>query len=104
MGPRPGPCPRYLPALGLRREHQAGPDRVAVDQHRAGAAHAVLAAQVGAGEPELVPQKICERGAHVGQTAAALAERLQGEGKDSFDKSWGELLKTIADKRGVTAG
>ena len=35
---------------------------------------------------------------------AALAQRLQDEGKDSFDKSWEELLKTIADKRGVTAG
>ena len=34
----------------------------------------------------------------------ALAKRLQDEGKESFDKSWGELLKTIADKRGVTAG
>jgi transaldolase len=35
---------------------------------------------------------------------AALAQRLQDEGKDSFDKSWGELLKTIGEKRGVTAG
>jgi transaldolase len=34
----------------------------------------------------------------------ALAQRLQDEGKESFDKSWKELLKTIADKRGVTAG
>ncbi|HEX4307029.1 MAG TPA: transaldolase [Solirubrobacterales bacterium] len=34
---------------------------------------------------------------------AALAQRLQEEGKESFDKSWRELLKTIADKRGVTA-
>jgi transaldolase len=34
----------------------------------------------------------------------ALARRLQDEGKDSFDKSWDELLKTIADKRGVKAG
>lgn len=34
---------------------------------------------------------------------AALAQRLQDEGKESFDKSWRELLKTIADKRGVTA-
>lgn len=34
---------------------------------------------------------------------AALAQRLQDEGKDSFDKSWEELLKTIAEKRGVTA-
>jgi transaldolase len=35
---------------------------------------------------------------------AALAQRLQDEGKDSFDKSWEELLKTIAEKREVTAG
>jgi transaldolase len=35
---------------------------------------------------------------------AALAQRLQDEGKDSFDKAWGELLKTIGAKRGVTAG
>ncbi|HVX34575.1 MAG TPA: transaldolase [Solirubrobacterales bacterium] len=33
----------------------------------------------------------------------ALAQRLQDEGKASFNKSWEELLKTIADKRGVTA-
>ncbi|MFT3866315.1 MAG: transaldolase [Solirubrobacterales bacterium] len=35
---------------------------------------------------------------------AALAARLQDEGKESFNKSWEELLKTIAEKRGVTAG
>lgn len=34
----------------------------------------------------------------------ALAQRLQDEGKDSFDKAWNELLKTISDKRGVKAG
>ncbi|MBS1678443.1 MAG: transaldolase [Actinobacteria bacterium] len=34
---------------------------------------------------------------------AALAQRLQDEGKESFNKSWEELLKTIAGKRGVTA-
>ncbi len=34
---------------------------------------------------------------------AALAQRLQDEGKESFNKSWGELLKTIGSKRGVTA-
>ena len=33
----------------------------------------------------------------------ALAQRLQDEGKESFDKSWKELLGTIADKRGVKA-
>jgi transaldolase len=34
---------------------------------------------------------------------AALAQRLQDEGKESFDKSWQELLKTIAGKREVAA-
>jgi transaldolase len=38
-----------------------------------------------------------------GVDLAALAQRLQDEGKESFDKSWKELLKTIADKRGVAA-
>jgi transaldolase len=33
----------------------------------------------------------------------ALAQRLQDEGKSSFNKSWEELLKTIGSKRGVTA-
>jgi transaldolase len=34
---------------------------------------------------------------------AALAQRLQDEGKESFDKAWEELLKTISSKRGVAA-
>ena len=34
----------------------------------------------------------------------ALAQRLQDEGAERFDKSWDELLETIDDKRGVTAG
>jgi transaldolase len=38
-----------------------------------------------------------------GVDLAALAQRLQDEGKESFNKSWEELLKTIGSKRGVTA-
>jgi transaldolase len=34
----------------------------------------------------------------------ALATRLQVEGKESFNKSWEELLGSIASQRGVTAG
>jgi transaldolase len=34
----------------------------------------------------------------------ALAARLQKEGKESFNKSWEELLKTISSKGGVAAG
>ena len=40
------------------REHQAGAHRAAVDQDRAGAADAVLAADVGAGQPEVVAQRV----------------------------------------------
>ena len=40
-------------AVGLHREHQAGAHRRAVDQHRAGAADAVLAAGMRAGEQSL---------------------------------------------------
>jgi transaldolase len=39
-----------------------------------------------------------------GIDVAALATRLQNEGKESFSKSWAELLKSISSQRGVTAG
>src|ERR1051326_1467463 len=47
-----------LGAFGLYRQHQTGADRGAVDQHRAGAANAVLAADMGAGQPQRVAQAI----------------------------------------------
>ncbi len=34
-----------------------------------------------------------------GIDVAALADRLQSEGKESFNKSWEELLKSIASQR-----
>jgi transaldolase len=39
-----------------------------------------------------------------GIDVGALATRLQVEGKESFNKSWEELLKSISSQRGVTAG
>jgi transaldolase len=39
-----------------------------------------------------------------GIDVAALAARLQEEGKESFNKSWAELLKSIETQSGVTAG
>ncbi len=39
-----------------------------------------------------------------GIDVGALADRLQVEGKESFNKSWEELLKSISSQRGVTAG
>ena len=52
-------------AVGLHREHQAGAHRLAVDQHRAGAADAVLAAGMGAGE-----QRDRRAGSRAGSCAA----------------------------------
>ena len=39
-----------------------------------------------------------------GIDVAALATRLQEEGKESFNKAWEEMLETIESKSGVTAG
>ena len=42
--------------------------------------------------------------AEAGIDVAALATRLQEEGKGSFNKSWEEMLETIGSKSGVVAG
>jgi transaldolase len=39
-----------------------------------------------------------------GIDVAALAERLQEEGKESFNKSWEDLLSSLSSQRGVTTG
>ena len=51
---------RRFDALALhgRREREAGQRRLVVDQHRAGAAFAAVAAGLGAGEPDLFAQVI----------------------------------------------
>jgi transaldolase len=51
------------------------------------------------GNAEAVLQEFEEAGIDV----KALADRLQTEGKESFNKSWEELLKSISSQRGVTA-
>jgi transaldolase len=52
------------------------------------------------GNAEQVLAEFVEAGIDV----AALATRLQEEGKESFNKSWQEMLDTIESKSGVTAG
>ncbi len=52
------------------------------------------------GNAELVLTEFEDAGIDV----AALADRLQEEGKQSFVKSWEELLRSISSQRGVTAG
>ena len=52
---------RDVVAVGLYREHQAGSHRLAVDQHGAGPADAVLAAGVGAVEKKVFAQRVEQR-------------------------------------------
>jgi transaldolase len=52
------------------------------------------------GNAEQVLAEFTENGIDV----AALAARLQEEGKESFSKSWQEMLDTIESKSGVAAG
>ena len=53
-------------AVGLHRERQAGAGRHAVNFDRAGAAHAVLAADMGAGHRQIVTQEIGQQHARLG--------------------------------------
>src|SRR4051812_31945622 len=52
------------------------------------------------GNAEQVLAEFVEAGIDV----AALATRLQEEGKESFNKAWNEMLETIESKSGVKAG
>jgi len=48
-------------------------------------------------------EKVIARFADAGIDAAALAQKLQVEGAQSFVKSWNELLQSIADKSAALA-
>ena len=60
-------------AVGLYREHKAGPDRHAIDEDRACAADAVFAADMGSSQPELLPQEIGEADALIDTAVIACA-------------------------------
>src|ERR1700722_9504676 len=68
-----------LVAVGLHREHQARSRRIAVEQNGAGAAHAVLAAKMSAGEAQLMAQEIRKRHAHRHGRLVALAVHGDGD-------------------------
>ena len=53
-----------LGAIGLDRVHDARSHTRAVEQHGTGAAHPVLAADVGAAQAQVLTQKIDQRLAH----------------------------------------
>ena len=52
-------------AVGLHREHKAGTRRAVIEEDGACPADAVLAAEMGAGEAELVADEIGQRDAHL---------------------------------------
>ena len=48
-------------------------------------------------------EQVLEEFSRAGIDVAALAARLQDEGKSSFNKSWEDMLSTIGSKRGALA-
>ena len=65
--------------IGLRREHQAGTHRGAVEDHRAGSAYAVLAADVSAREQQVMAQEIAQQRARLDLTAVGRAVHRHGD-------------------------
>ena len=55
----------YLRAVRLRGEYRARLDRVAIDQHRAGAALTGVAADVRAGQAEVIADEIDQQRARI---------------------------------------
>src|SRR5262249_13801543 len=75
-------------AIALHREHEAAAHDHAIDAHRAGAAHAVLAADMAAGEAQVLAQEIDQGRARID----ALAHLLPVD-------SDGDVMKALAHDR-----
>src|SRR2546428_10999723 len=71
-------------AIRLHGEEQAAPHRLALEEHGAGATHAVLASHVGAGEVEVIAQEISEALAHLDTPFVLGAVDVQADGPDGF--------------------
>src|SRR5690606_29968749 len=69
-------------SLRLRGEHQAGPGREPVDEYRAGPADAVLATDVGTGQPQVVPEHVHQGAARLGDHFVLRAVDVEGEQLD----------------------
>jgi hypothetical protein len=68
--------------MRLNREHETGTHGGAVHNHRARAADAVLAANMGAGEPQNVAKAVGQCGARSHVNLDALAVNLENRGQD----------------------
>ena len=73
---RPSTVTTVLPS-GLNRQHQAGADRGPIDNDRARAAHAMLAAEMSSGLPQGVAQAIGEMHARFDIDLDGLAVKLE---------------------------
>src|ERR1051325_3096724 len=69
-----------LAAVGLHREHDAGAHRLAVEQHGACAAYAVLATEMRSGEPQLAAKEVGEMQARLRLARMALPVDGQRDG------------------------
>src|SRR5581483_11092773 len=71
-----------LGAVRLDGQHQAGSHALAIHQDRAGAAHAVLAADVGARQLQVVAQEVGQRAARL--DVALVSAAVNGEADDAL--------------------
>ena len=76
---------RDLRAVLHDGEREAGIDAPAVDQHRAGAALAVVAALLGAGEVEMLAQRVEQR--RPGRDAQLVIDAVDVKGDSPFFRS-----------------
>ena len=84
-------------AVGLHGEHQARAGGLAVDEDGARAAHPVLAPEVGAGEAEVLAQRVGEGAPGLDVEAVTLAVDRQG---DPHAGSWAGTAVTAPGRRG----
>src|SRR3989449_6999991 len=66
--------------VGLHPQQQAGAHRLTVQKNGAGPADAVLAPQVGAGQPEVFAEHVGQRAAHGDRDGVALAVHVERDG------------------------
>ena len=85
----------HLGAVRLQREHGAGLHRHAVDMHDAGAALAGVAADMGAGEPELLAQQLDQQRAALDLDRVLLAVHRQGHLRHCAIPPWSSRGRSV---------
>src|SRR5262249_20654916 len=94
-------------AVGLHRQHQAAPHQDAVDPQRAGAADAVFATKVRAGQSKLEAQEVDEMLPHRHQARHAFAVDGEADHQPLLAAhaalpSWRDLVSASASARRVS--